>query len=273
VVTDETEAFDFIIALIYERCRIRLHDGKKSLIRARLGKRMRHLGFSTLPEYCHYLQSSGDELECTRVVDALTTNFTSFHREADHFKFLVETALPTYLAQVKGTRRFQIWSAACATGEEPYSIAFHLAEHYPPREGWDWRILASDISTQALDKARQGVYPEERLGTLPAEWRRRYFQYGVGSWKGHSRVRREIAERVEFQQINLLHQPPRPESFPVVFCRNVMIYFDRPTQEQVVHQLGRSLVPGGYLLVGHSESLTGLKVPYRCLKPSIYQRQ
>ena len=150
--TDESAAYEFIIALIYERCRVRLHDGKQELIRARLGKRMRHHGFQTLAEYCDFLRHEAGEDEFTLVVDALTTNFTSFLREADHFESMVQEALPAVLEVRK---RFTVWSAACSSGEEPYSIAFYLFEHFPPTAGWDWHILATDVSTKALGKARQ----------------------------------------------------------------------------------------------------------------------
>lgn len=266
----ETDAFNYIIALIYERCGIRLHDGKHHLISARLGKRMRHHGIASLPEYCDFLKNRADEEEITHVVDALTTNFTHFLREEDHFKFLVQQALPNLLSD--HTRRFRIWSAACASGEEPYTIAFYLMEHYPLVSGWDWQILATDISTKALAKAEQGIYPNDRLTSVPQEWMRRYFQRGVNAWADYCRVKRNVSERVRFRQLNLLGAYDFNDTFEVIFCRNVMIYFDRPTQEHLVRQLTRMIVPKGYLLVGHAESLTGLNVPLKCLKPSIYQK-
>ncbi len=266
----ETEAFDFIIALIYERCGIRLHDGKHHLIRARLGKRMRHYGINSLPEYCEFLQKKAGEDEITHVVDALTTNFTHFMREEDHFKFLVNHALPNLLG--KTAKRFKVWSAACASGEEPYTIAFYLMEHFPLVNGWDWQIMATDISTKALSKAQQAIYPNDRLESVPQEWMRKYFQRGVNTWADYCRVKKQVTDRVTFKQLNLLGSYDFSDTFEVIFCRNVMIYFDRPTQEHLVTQLCRKLVPKGYILVGHAESLTGLNVPLQCLKPSIYQK-
>lgn len=268
--TDEAEALEYIIALVYERSRIRLHDGKQSLIKARLGKRMRRLGLGSLPEYCDFLRRPGHEEEAVHALDALTTNFTNFLREEDHFRFMVEQALPALLD--RGRRRFHIWSAACATGEEPYSIAFYLQEHFPLMAGWDWHILATDISTKALNHAAQGIYPEARLQTLPPRWVRKYFRRGLGAWAGYYQVKPQLAERVEFRQHNLLSSARFAEPFLVVFCRNVMIYFDRPTQEQLVQQLSRSLADHGFLLIGHSESLAGMPLKLRCLRPSIYQR-
>jgi chemotaxis protein methyltransferase CheR len=269
-ITAESEAIQFVIRIIYDRCRIRLHDGKESLIKARLGKRMRHHGCRTLAEYCEFLRARAGEEEFTLVVNALTTNFTNFLREADHFHFMVEQALPHILPRSK--KSFQIWSAASSSGEEAYTIAFYLSEHYPLSSGWDWRITASDISTKVLGMGRLGIYAADRIHTIPGEWLRRFFQKGVGQWKGHFRVKRDVAERVNFRQINLIEPYEHPKAYEVIFCRNVMIYFDRPTQEQLVNRLCRFLAPSGYLLIGHSESLNGLKVPLRCLRPSVYQR-
>ncbi|HEX3799602.1 MAG TPA: protein-glutamate O-methyltransferase CheR [Verrucomicrobiae bacterium] len=268
--TAEAEACKYIIHFIYERCRIRLHAGKEALIKARLGKRIRHLGFSTLAEYCDFLRTRGDDEEFTRVVDALTTNFTNFMREEEHFKFLVEKALPAMLRP--GEKKFHVWSAASSSGEEAYTAAFYLAEHYTLAQGWDWCITASDISTKVLERARLGLYVEDRLSAVPQEWRRKYFQKGTGQWAGYYRIKRSLSERVNFEQINLIEDYHHAQPFEIIFCRNVMIYFDRATQEQLVNRLCRFLVPGGYLFIGHSESLNGLNVPLRCLRPSIYQR-
>jgi chemotaxis protein methyltransferase CheR len=269
-VTDETSDFDFIIKLVYDRCRIRLHDGKQQLIKARLGKRMRKLGVAGLGDYCEYLRRTGDEDELTHLIDALTTNYTQFLRERDHFEFLVQTALPSLLP--KEPRPFSVWSAACSTGEEPYSLTFYLSEHYPRTAGWNWRVLATDVSTKVLATARQGVYPADRLNSVPRAWWKKYFQRGTGQWEGHCRVKPSLGECISFRQINLLGDYSIQERFEVIFCRNVMIYFDRPTQEQLVRRLGKFLVPQGYLLIGHSESLNGLDIGLRCLRPSVYQK-
>jgi chemotaxis protein methyltransferase CheR len=266
----ETEACRYIASLVYDRCRIRLHEGKDALIKARLGKRVRKHGFAGIAEYCDFLRTQGDEEEVTKVIDALTTNFTNFLREADHFEFLVRQALPAALRN--GRKEFHVWSAASSSGEEPYSIGLYLSEHYPPASGWDWRIAASDLSTKVLEQARLGVYPLERLNAIPRDWLLKYFQKGVGRWKGFCRVKPVIAERVTFQQINLMESYRHPQPFEVIFCRNVLIYFDRPTQEQLVGRLCQFLAPNGWLIIGHSESLNGMKVPLHCLQPSIYQR-
>ena len=267
---NETAAYQFIISLIYERAGIRLHDGKKELIKARLSKRMRLHGYSELAEYCEFLRDSADEDEMTHVVDCLTTNFTHFLREEDHLKFMVAQALPSVTGPT--SRKFKVWSAACASGEEPYSMSFYLFEHFPPTAGWDWSVLATDISTKALGKAEQGIYPAERLQALSAQWQRAYFQKGRNQWEGQYRVKATVSDRVQFRQLNLLKPYDFSDTFAVIFCRNVMIYFDRPTQEQLMQRLSQHLIPGGYLIVGHAESLTGLNVPLNRLSPSIYRK-
>jgi chemotaxis protein methyltransferase CheR len=265
----EAEAYQYISALVYDQCRIRLDESKRQLISSRLGKRLRQLGLSSLSDYCQLLRSPAREEEITHVVDALSTNFTHFMREPDHFRFLVQQALPAVLGPRK---RFRIWSAACASGEEPYTIAFFLAECFPLHAGWDWQITATDVSTKALDKAVNGVYPEDRVDDLPRDWHSKYFQRGQGQWAGYYRVKPALRQRVTFRHLNLLGDYGFPEPFEVIFCRNVMIYFDRPTQTQLVQKFGQMLAPQGYLLIGHAESLNGLSVPFRCLRPSIYAK-
>lgn len=265
----EAAAYNYIISLIYERAGIRLHDGKHELIKARLGKRMRFHGFPDLGTYCEFLSTKADEDEMTQVVDCLTTNFTHFLREEDHLKFLTNQALPSLFSK---PCKFKVWCAACATGEEPYSIAFYLFEHYPPSAGWDWSILATDISTKALGKARDAIYAEEKLTALPLSWRQNYFQKGQNNYEGYFRVKSQVSARVAFKQLNLLNPYDFSEQFAVIFCRNVMIYFDRPTQEKLIKQLSQQIMPKGYLIVGHAESLTGLSVGLKRLNPSVYQK-
>lgn len=266
----EAEACDFIAQFIYERCRIRLHDGKHALIKARLGKHVRKHGFADLAEYCHFLKTTAGEDEFTEVTDALTTNFTHFLREKDHFDFLVGTALPLLLSH--GAKECRIWCAASSSGEEPYSIAMYLCEYSSTDRQIQWSLEASDISTRVLDQARLGVYPLDRMTAVPEEWMRKYFQKGVGKWEGQCRVKPTLSERIAFRQINLTEPYNHPCLFQAVFCRNVLIYFDRPTQQRLLEHLCQFIAPNGYLFVGHSESLNGLKLPVRCVHPSVYQR-
>jgi chemotaxis protein methyltransferase CheR len=270
VETEET-ALEFIRSLIYERARIRMDGGKHALIKARLGKRLRHHGFCTLPEYCEFLRRAAPADEITCVIDSLTTNFTHFMREPAHFEFLINEAVARFAAA--GERNLRVWSAACSSGEEPFTIAFYLAAHGQKWPNLSWSIAASDISTKVLEKARAAVFDQERVSSLPREWLPRFFQRGVGRWEGHYKVKREIRDRVTFGQVNLVQEYAQTCTYQVIFCRNVMIYFDRNTQEQLVNRLCRHLAPGGYLLVGHSESLNGFRVPLTCLRPSIYQKK
>jgi chemotaxis protein methyltransferase CheR len=265
----EEEACKFVVDFVYDRSRIRLHDGKEALIRSRLSKRMRERGCETLAQYCEFLQTKATADELTHVMDALTTNFTNFLREEAHFKFMLDVALPSML--LPRQKQFNIWSAASSSGEEAYSMAFYLMEKYPEHAGWDWHITGSDISTRVLETARQAVYPMERVQTIPEPWLKKYLQKGTGKWEGYCRVRPELTNRVNFRQVNLIENYEHTQKFQIIFCRNVMIYFNRETQEQLVGQLCKHLVPGGYLLIGHSESLHGLNLPLNCLKPSIYQ--
>lgn len=265
----EIRALDYVIAFVYKHSGIRMDRSKEALIRARLGKRMRALGIPSLPDYCHHLGSQDGAGEISRAIDALTTNFTHFLREREHFEFMVNEVLPRLLG--RNQKQFAVWSAACATGEEPYTIAFYLEERFPTADGWNWQIQATDISTRALGAAAQGVYAAERLESLPTGWAKKYFQRGIGAWADFYRVKRHLQERIILKQLNLLEERIDDRTFEIIFCRNVMIYFDRPTQERLVNRLSRALVPGGYLFTGRAESLSGLTLPLRYIRPSIYQ--
>lgn len=264
--------FDFIRSLVYERSRISLSKDKRELVSARLGKRLRATNTSSIGDYCKLLQAPGAESELSNLIDVISTNHTFFFRENAHFDFLQKTALPEMKQRATAERwpRLHVWSAACSSGEEPYSIAITLAEHLT---GWPWRIEATDISHRILDKARSGIYRDETIGKLPPKTLQTYFQRGFGPQDGNYRVRSSLRDQIGFHQLNLLEgEPPFREPFQIIFCRNVMIYFDRPTQEELVNKLARHLVPGGYLLVGHAESLTAIRHPLQTVRPAIYRR-
>ena len=269
-ISDETSALEYIVTEIYNHCRIRLHDGKESLIKARLGKRMCATGYETITSYVDFLASKASPEEWTKVVDALTTNFTNFLREEDHFAFIVQKVLPDLLPA--GQKRFNIWSAASSTGEEPYTIGFYLNEHYPLSSGWDWRIVASDLSTKALATAKQAIYAQERINIVPPEWQRRYFQLGQGEWEGHYRIKPIITERVTFRNINLIDVYEHEAPYEIIFCRNVMIYFDKPPQEKLIRRFWDALAPRGVLFTGHSESLTGVDHRFAFEEATIYRK-
>ncbi len=267
--------FDFIRTLVYEHSRIHLGPDKRELVAARLGKRLRATELPTIGEYCELLQGPNAADELAHLIDAISTNHTFFFRENTHFDFVRERLVPEMRERQTRERwsRFYAWSAACSSGEEPYSLAMTLNECLPPAGGWPWQIECTDISHKILAKARAAIYKAEVVGKLPASQVKAYFQRGVGPQDGNYRVRPQLQANLSFHQLNLLEgEPPFRDPFHVIFCRNVMIYFDRPTQEELVNKLTRRLVPGGYLLVGHSESLTGIKHSLQLVKPAIYRR-
>jgi chemotaxis protein methyltransferase CheR len=264
--------YDFICRLVYEKSRISLGRDKKILVTSRLAKRLRQLKLDGYHQYCELLRSPAGAEELRYLIDRISTNHTHFFRETKHFDFLREKLLPQWQADPRSRgAAFRVWSAASSTGEEPYTIAIHLAEHLAPAESGAWQIEATDISTRVLDIARKGVYDVERLSSMSHDLVRRHFQKGLGEWEGQFRVKNELRERVQFHHLNLLEPPyPFSQPFQVIFCRNVMIYFDRPTQEALVSHLAEKLVPGGHLFVGHSESLSGIKHSLKLVQPAVY---
>lgn len=267
--------YEHISRIIYRHSRIYLGDGKRELISSRLGKRLRATGCESYSEYCTLLGSLEGEAEINQLVDAISTNHTFFFREQKHFSFLEETVLrefhhnPAY----RGDGCFRCWSAAASTGEEPYSIAITLARHEDIRLGFRWEMDCSDISRTALETAREGIYTNERISDLPQDVRRRFFQRGIERQEGRSRVKQILRDRMSWHLMNLFHEPyPFEKKFHLIFCRNVMIYFDRPSQEWLVQKMSRLLVPGGYLKVGHSESLSTLKHGLQSIQPAVYRK-
>ena len=266
--------YEFLCSLIYERSRIHLGPDKRVLVTSRLAKRLRHHGIGNYTEYCELLRSPKGEEELQFLIDRISTNHTHFFREIKHFDFLRDTVIPKWQVESRRTEPFRIWSAASSTGEEAYSIAVHLAEHFAPAESGRWQIEGTDISTRVLEVAQRGIYESEKLAGVQPDLLRRYFQRGVNQWAGHLRVKDGLRRQVNFQHLNLLDgNYPFSRQFDLIFCRNVMIYFDRPTQETLVRLLAEKLVPGGHLLVGHSESLSGVKHTLKLVRAAIYLKQ
>ncbi len=265
--------FEFIRGLVYEHSRINLSPDKRELVSARLGKRLRATNLATVTDYCQLLKSERAGEELAHLIDAISTNHTFFFREIAHFDFLSKVILPEMKARAHQERwtQFNVWSAACSSGEEPYSIAMLLDETIG--DTWRWQIEATDISNRILDKARAGVYRDDTVGKLEASRIKHHFQKGHGPQQGNYRVKPKLRAGINFQHLNLLEgRPPFDHQFQVIFCRNVMIYFDRGTQEELVQKLTNKIVPGGYLFVGHSESLTGIKHSLQTVRPAIYRR-
>lgn len=264
--------FNFLCQLIYEQSHIHLGRDKKVLVASRLAKRLRQLQLPDYHAYCKLLRTSAGEEELRCLIDRISTHHTHFFREVKHFDFLQEVVLPRWRVSANARRGpFRVWSAGCSSGDETYSLAIHLAEHLAPAESNAWQIEASDISTRVLDIASQGIYEADRLTGVKPEWLRRYFQKGVRDREGYFRVKEKLRRQVRFHHLNLLKANyPFTRPFQVVFCRNVMIYFDQPTQETLVGHLAKQLLPGGYLMVGHAESLSGIKHSLRLIQPAIY---
>ncbi len=257
--------------LAYRKFGLDLRQGKEELVSARIGKKLRELGLKSFRDYLAMVEADPSGASLVALIDALTTNHTGFLREPAHFEFLSKAIL----ADLAAAGRLRIWSAACSSGEEPYSIAFTLLEAAAARGAAaraDFSILASDISTRVLETARRAVYPAERFQGFPQPLLRKYCLLGEGRWRGHYRVRPEVRSRVEFERLNLIEPFPARTPFHVIFCRNVMIYFDKPTQHNLVNRLAECLEPGGYLLVGHAESLSGMDHPLVYLRPAIYRK-
>ena len=264
--------FNFIRNLVYERSRINLGPDKRQLVSARLGKRLRATNASTLTEYCQLLSQPGADQELGHLIDAISPNHTFFFPENAHFEFLRDHAVPELVQRARAEHwaKLRAWSAACSSGEEPSSIAMTFADTL---RGFPWHVDATDISRRILARAIAAIYSHETVSRLPAGTVRTHFQRGLGPQDGNYRVKAELRDQVSFHHLNLLEgEPPFSEPFQVIFCRNVMIYFDRPTQEELVDRLTRRLVPGGYLFVGHSESLAHLQHGLQSIRPAVYRK-
>ena len=251
--------------LIYRIAGISMAASKKPLVSSRLAKRLKHHELNSYGDYFRFITSPQGKDELQMTVDMLTTNETHFFREPKHFDFLRQRIIP----ERRQGAAFRVWSAACSSGEEPYSIAMVLNELLLDQP---WEILASDISTRIVDKARNGIYPMERLPEIPKPYLSRHCLRGVGEYEGTLLIERSLRERVRFMLHNLTELPPKLGEFDVIFLRNVMIYFDQDTKQKVVARLLPLLRPGGYFFVGHSESLNGVTDAVKPIAPAIYRK-
>ena len=257
-------------ALVNKEAGIWLSPVKKALLVGRLARRLRDLGITTYAEY--YERVTEDPAERTRMVDAICTNETHFFREPRHWEFLADTVYPAWQEQAnagKRERHVRVWSAACSSGEEPYSLAMSLLTAFP--SGWSLEELATDLSTKILDRARHATWPIAKASEIPEPYLKAFMLKGFGSYEGTMRAGPEIRSVIKFQQLNLNGEDwPPAQSFDLVFCRNVLIYFDRVTKERVVGRLLDRLVPTGFLFLGHAESLGGFTDRVRSIIPTVY---
>lgn len=259
---------------VYETAGINLHGGKKELVKARLGKILRQRDFRSFGQYYDHVvnDESGHELKI--LLDSISTNLTYFFREPQHFEFLTGKALPEIMRRKTTSREkiLRFWSAGCSSGEEAYSIAIAVHEALDGVEKWQIKILATDLSTKVLDTANLGIYEEKKLEAIPYELKRRYFQKGDNRWKGYFKAKKELRKTITFLRLNFMEDFSFAEPFDLIFCRNVMIYFDNLVKERLVGKFFRHLAIGGYLFIGHAESLTGVKYQFKYIRPSVYQR-
>lgn len=269
------QLFEKFSRLVYQECGINLHTGKKELLQARLNKRLRVTGIPSYREYYDLITSPHNNGEIVHFLDCISTNLTYFFREPKHFEFLDSVALPKLIQSKTEERnlRIRIWSAGCSTGEEPYSLAMCILGHLQEAERWDFKILATDISTRVLQVGMKGVYPQDKIAKVPKHLQKMYFhRQSTQNGEGFE-VSRKLKDIITFRRLNLKESYPFSGPFDFIFCRNVMIYFDKQTQEHLVQKMAGYLSPGGYLMVGHSESLTGLKHSLSYVQPSVYRKK
>ncbi|MDA8163736.1 MAG: protein-glutamate O-methyltransferase CheR [Desulfobacteraceae bacterium] len=269
--TLSAKEFARISSFIHESSGIKLPPTKKLMVESRLRRRVRHTGFSCLEEYLGHAFGPEGKSELVHLVDAITTNRTEFFREPSHFDLLTGKVLPELLRG--GQQPLKLWSAACSTGEEPYTLAMVLSEFAAEGGELRFEILASDLSTRVLQRARQAVYREEQAAAIPLRLRKKYLLRSSDPSLGLVQVSEQLRRRVAFRRLNLMEDElAAGERFHVIFCRNVLIYFAKEDQKKVMCRLHQYLVPGGFLFIGHSESMAGLGTPLSAYASAVYRR-
>lgn len=264
--------FERIRALVYEHAGIYLSEAKSNLVYGRLSRRLRVLQLASFSDYLGYLQQHL-ETELTEFLNAITTNLTSFFRENHHFEALRSQVLQELMQARRAARRLRLWSAGCSTGEEPYSLAMVLCETVLDQPGWDVKLLATDLDTNVLETARAGLYVEDRMRTVSRERLRRFFQRGTGANAGKVRVTPELQRLIAFNQLNLMESWPMRGPLDVIFCRNVVIYFDKPTQARLFERFADLLSSDGTLFVGHSETLNKVTDRFELVGQTMYRKR
>ena len=266
------EDFDALRALVRDVTGITLGEMKRELVYGRLSRRLRALGLRSFADYRRLLQSRDGADELEGFTNAVTTNLTAFFREEHHFEYLRTRILLPRQADPHASRRLRLWSAGCSTGEEPYSIAMTVAEAIPDWQRWDIRILATDLDSEVLAKGRAGRYREDRLRGLGAQRRARFFEEDAGPDGGSFVIREDIASMVTFARLNLMHELPMRGPLDAIFCRNVVIYFDKHTQRELFARMERLQRPGDTLFLGHSESLFNVSDAWHPVDKTTYRR-
>lgn len=267
--------FNLFSSFIYDAVGIKMPLAKKTMLEARLQKRLKAHGIRTFEEYADYVFSAagqGDEL--VHLIDVVTTNKTDFFREPAHFDFLVKSAIPSLIDSREAgiTAPLKVWSAGCSTGEEPYTLAMVLSEFASACPGFQTSILASDISTEVLAKARNAIYTEDRVDAIPLHLKKKYLLKSRDRVKALVRIVPKLRSMVGFRRLNFMEDFDIREKMDIIFCRNVIIYFDKQTQERLLGRFYKQLAPGGFLFLGHSETLNGLNVPLTPVASTVYRK-
>jgi len=269
-----TEDFNKLSSFIYNESGIKMPPIKRIMLQSRLQKRLKELKMSSFKDYCNYIFSKeGLNNEIIHMLDVVSTNKTDFFREPVHFDFLTTNILPELVNASKSNRNIKIWSAGCSSGEEPYTIAIVLFEFLEKYPNFDFSILGTDISTQILQKALDAVYKDERVEGIPFELKRKYFLKSKDRENPSVKMNAQLRAKVRFERMNFMENTYSIyDSFDIVFCRNVLIYFDRETQEKVISKICTKINTGGYFFLGHSESIMNMALPLRQIKPTIFQK-
>ena len=266
--------FERLSRYIHQEYGIKLAPVKQVMLQGRLIKRLNALGIPTFKDYIDFVFSpEGKQSELIHMIDVVTTNKTDFFREANHFDFLRSHILPEFASRKTVIHPLQVWNAGCSSGEEPYTTAIVLQEYYAQHHQPDYNILATDLSTDVLEKARKGIYPEQRIAVVPMSLKKKYFLRSKDSSRKLVRVVPELRKKVKFGRLNFMSANYAVETrMDVIFCRNVLIYFDKATQEKVINKLCQNLKKGGYFFLGHSESITNMNVPLEQIVPTVFRR-
>ncbi len=272
--TISVSAYKRLTSIIYQHSRIFLGPNKQQLVVSRLAKRLRDLDIPSYDDYCNYLRGGQNEDEMGLMIDLISTNHTHFFRENVHFELLQTQLLPEFLKKYPESRyNLKCWSAASSSGEEPFTLAIALAEFARLQGGLQWEIHASDISNRMLEAAKTSIYEESKLNLPHPDLFARYFRVGSGPFAGKCKIKDELRQRVFFQRINLFDPHfPVPDGQHIIFCRNVLIYFDKSSQQQLIERLYNQLAVDGCLIIGHSESLLNLVHTFKPLGNGIYRR-
>jgi chemotaxis protein methyltransferase CheR len=265
--------FQRLSSFIYDEYGIKMTPVKKTMLESRLQKRLTSLNIPSYKEYCDFLFSTaGKQQEVIQMIDLVTTNKTDFFREPAHFEFLTTQVLPVFINHYPN-RQLKVWSAGCSSGEEPYTLAMVLNEFSEKMQTIGYDITATDLSTQVLNKAVSAVYTEERIAGIPLQLKKKYFLKSKDPFKKTVRIMPQLRSKVHFARINFMDDTLDVSGdFDIIFCRNVIIYFDKTTQEKVINKLCAKLKPGGYFFLGHSESITNMRVPLEQLKPTVFRK-